>query len=76
MNKSGVYFVKRKGKPIKVGYRGGIVSPMSWATNTDINKDSVYTVLQPKELVIPRKYSELVLRFLKKKHISFGNIKN
>jgi hypothetical protein len=66
--------VRDRHKNLKVAYNGGIVQAYDNAKKADFNKDSVYTILESGEIVIPKRYSELVLKFLKSKGIRFGNI--
>ncbi len=57
----------------KNGIRGGWVMPMPDMTKSQLNNDSVSTILMPNEMVIPVKYTKMVSDYLKKKNISFGN---
>ena len=58
---------------VKQGFRGGKVVPMPNATKADLHRDSVRTILQPNELVVPLKYVDVVEEYLRKQGIRFGN---
>ena len=59
----------------KDGRNGGFVVAMPDMTTKQLNNDSVQTILQPGELVIPRRYVHQIMGFLKRKNIRFGNLK-
>ena len=57
----------------KDGRNGGIVQPMPDMTDDQINDDSVRTILQPREIIIPLQHVPLITKFLRSKKITFGN---
>lgn len=60
---------------LKNGSKGGYVLPMPNFKKSDLKKDSVRTILQPGELVVPLKRVKLVEKFLRNNKIHFGNFK-
>jgi len=62
------------------GLLGGYVKPFPHMTKKQVQRhkrqgDTVPTILQVGEVVVPLKHTRRVLTFLKKNHIKFGNIK-
>ena len=62
------------------GFGGGWVKPFPKATKKQVKQaqrfgDTVKTLLQQGEMVVPLKYVRKVTSFLRKKKIHFGNFK-
>lgn len=60
---------------IKGGYIKTTMKNSRLKKDIEADKDSVYTILQTGELVIPYPYVNTVSKFLRKKKIHFGNFK-
>ena len=64
-----------KDQMLKQSFNGGWVLPMPNATKEDMKKDTVKTILQAGEMIIPLSQIKIVTNFLRSKKISFGNFK-
>ena len=55
-------------------FNGGNVKKTGVMTRKQLNNDSVRAILQVGEMVIPKKYTNLITGYLKKQHIKLPNM--